>query len=599
MHSNNFDYNAIPVIERVAGPATDHTKERFSGYKTALEGLQLYGESQTNFASFKANYLGMIQNDAHVANITAHLVSPLTNYIEEQKMLRARASVEDRELIAEAQLMAEEDLAFITERLNMGMELHAESYFGGAAKPFLQATLPHLFLDTIANNARYVVPFKNIDKPAQIRRRKRKFISVNGKDYMYPDALKDPAVLAAILESAQETFTVKVSLASIAASGNKANLIELATSADTCVAPVGGIVGLDTNNDKLIPVAYIDAIKIQGVDAPVKVGKSAQSQIHTQLRGRIAFDLTHEGEVHSIHGGLDFAKNTIALTATAKVEEVHIKATIDGANMRNLVSSFVRFEDHTIQVDKRIHIGLAYDKPSIAAVLALDNIEGVVETSAMIHEIAVATKDHFVFQTIDETFTSLKESLIPKGMYTDNDLFEENFTQHPNDPSASNYRPTDEISWREKMLPETISKLAQKIELKFQSKAGLTTVFYGHPNSTRLIPRAHTIIEDGAEYAGVKSDVGIYSGIFNGKKARVVSTMRAKDDGAFMAVPRSTSENQETVAFYQWMSIMDNQGNMYRNPNAPHLPSITYIDLFTTDVMHSILGKINTVNSGR
>ncbi|MGL6131599.1 MAG: hypothetical protein ACRCZ9_08315 [Fusobacteriaceae bacterium] len=590
----NFNYDAIPVTERVAGAATEHTKERFAGYKPALEALKLYGESQQGFTNFKANYLGMLNSNAHRANMVSKLVSPILSHIDEQKIMRATASSADRDLYAESIAIAEEDLAFITERLNMNMDLHAETYFGGAAKPFLQATLPHLYLDTIANNARYVVPFKNVDKPASVRRRKRKYISVNGVDYMFPDALRDPVVLAAVLESAQETFTVQVDIAAIAATGNKANIIELASNPLTCIAPVGGLVNLDTRNDKIIPVAYIAGIKLAGVAEIIPVAKAAQSQIHSQLRGRIAYTFTHEEKEHSIHGVLDFAKNTIALTTTADVEAITIRATIDGANMRNLISSFVRFEDHTMHVDKRIHIGLAYDKPSIAAVLALDNIDGVVETSAMIHEIAVATKDHYVFDTIDKTFEDLKASLIPTGMYTDNDIFEEEFVQHPNDPAASNYRPTDEISWREKMLPESISKLAQKIELKFQSKAGLTTVLYGHPTITRLIPRAHTVIEDGAEYAGVKSDAGIYSGLFNGKKARVVSTMRAKEDGSFMAVPRSTTENQETVAFYQWMSLMDNQGTMYRNPNAPHLPSITYIDLFTTDVMHSILGKINT-----
>ena len=310
---------------------------------------------------------------------------------------------------------------------------------------------------------------------------------------------------------------------------------------------------------------------------------------------------------YHVSGEIDFATGELSPLATSGVVGMKIEVSISGGNFERTFTANERREDHEFVVDESISAQYTYNLLDLQDKLTLENIDGVMSATNIIYETAVNAKDYYAFRELNKYWVALEDENYTTGLYTDNDKYSQEVNLSPSDAGNSQYRPADPIQWREKMIFEGMSKLTYQYRDKLEAREGFTSIFWGVPQTTRLVNTLNVVIAEGSDYAGVVSDTSVLVGDVNGQPIKVVSSRRAdkpvkvtgqNEYHTLKSIPISNAENEETFKFYQYFTMFDTDGK-YRNPHDLVSPTLSYLDLFKIDAVHVIMGELKLTNTDK
>ena len=494
-------------------------------------------------------------------------------------------TLREKEVLGHRLTQVKKDVAYMESRFAMQFALWSEAAGNNDLKPNQQTALPLQYLEAISANSRFVVDFKTVETRTVPRQRVRKFISLDGVRHYLPDAFKDPAVMEMILNKDSQKKNIRVELTP----GTK-NLLD--AFAGQKVSAV----------DKLSPIAIIKAIYVddgKGGEKEIVVNSDNAAKITLRLRGRISLQVKDptNTDIYSIGGELSFVTGEITPLASKGVKAIVIQASLSGGTNQRTYTVGESREDYDFAVDEQIAAKYTFNPLDMKDKLTLENVDGVMSATAIIYDTAVHAKDYYVFRELFNHYTDVKAANA-LGALSEYDFLTEHEVSLA--PSGSDFKPTDPITWREKMIPEGLTRVAYDFKNKLNSNDGFTTVFWGNPNTTRLVDKYDPVISENVEYAGVVSDASVLVASNQGVTMKIVSTRRVEDSNPdekdLFAIAQSNSPNEETFTFYQYFTYFDTSGN-YRDPDNLPMPTITYFDLFKMDSVHKFVGKMTMTNA--
>ncbi len=486
-----------------------------------------------------------------------------------------------------------DDIKYLQGRLDMFFQKQMEATAFGEIKGFQQAVLPLLYLESIKNVGREIMPHKIIDGLEVPRQKVRNFLELpNGEQYNLLEAFRSPTIMRSILNSSNV---------------QKAVVIEIGKVND-----LGTLAGVGAGKS-IMPAAFVSEIVINDGTSDITVktgGAGVDNTGYASVFSRGKFDIVNLEykdpaavppaipatlAVINLNGSVDFEKGTAQFsgwtpTVGYTIKSAKLNVTFDGSDFSSVIRPFLKTEDKITSIGKRLNLSAVYDKAILQAHLKLDNIDRSIEFTAMMYDIVTNAKDFHVFDTVQTTWLNLSNSTIAKTLESEAFTSEFNMT-----PTVANYRPTHSREWAAAELPNSMESLMVKISKKMPTDAGIQFTYYGDPEATRLVPSLHVMVGgDESTYGGVKVDNTIMFARIGAYNAKIVSTQRAIETNYLQCVPYSNAENNELFAMYQFYTMFD-QNNEWRSPLNPLLPGLNLIDIFDTSVIFPILGRVNFV----
>lgn len=585
--------NTHPRISTIGGTngvtASADIIDKFQPYKTQLQNIKKYVEA--------TGYNACMSDGDKSSVLISKVVQPLQDQITDirSRISSASTKLEDKMTYGEAVVFMEADLEFAKKRLNDTAELYAEASFWGDIAPYQQAVMPWQYLETISNNAKYVVNFENTSTPTIPMVRKVRYVEAGGKEWKLPFCYKDGAFWEALLGTGNLDFSKKVALTDVTDGA-----FNLVTAQDTHT-------GKQSGKDPLVPFVTITTVDIDNaagdgvIDIPIPQTQEltadlhSRGKFHTVVKYNRGTTQAPDNVTISISGKVNFRTGLIEVNTTGPIKTITWKSSFSGETMKELAEMRVEQEDHYITIQKRIHMGMTFEKGQNAAKMSLENIDPLVEGIAIMHELADGAKDYSVFEHIDDVAQMMTDGLIDKGKESGNNYFAIDY----NDAPTSEYSPHTPLDWREKMIPESIDKVGTKFKKHFNSTKGILSVVYGDPELTRQIPETRLIIASGLNYGGVKNEGEVFTAKIGKNSYRIIDTERRPyeeggDENTLRMVPKSGLESQKTFSMYQWISYLTKDGS-YRSSTNPLLPAAIMVDNFDVDHVHAVVGDVKFI----
>jgi hypothetical protein len=283
-----------------------------------------------------------------------------------------------------------------------------------------------------------------------------------------------------------------------------------------------------------------------------------------------------------VHGSIDRYEGTATMSAVlGKVKSLKIKGHLNTSNSNRVEN--VGYEINT----RRVNIGTG---PRLAAPLSTEWLQDLM---------AMYSVDGFL--KVQETMTSFLAQKL--------DLEADNFLQrildeNKNDPTRTEYsrnfdvRPSASFTGSPKEWREEMKTVVDHLAITMRNESSFTGGKFsmiGNPLDIQLIPNNDWIFNSSTEdRAGVSADynVGAYSGA---NSYRTVATPNSRN-GKIKILFQPTDPEQMSVKFYPYAYNVE-QGNGYRDPNNPNLPSIQISRRHTFEVMTPLVGEIVVKNN--
>lgn len=547
------------------------TLARLSGVKTVLQGMKTYAEANSI-------HLGSLSAAAMLGNHAKSFKDKLTATLTQAMGAGTPKTLEEKTIYAEYQEMIRRDIAMIGAKLDKQITMYGESYLANAYSPFQLATLPHIYLETIAMNVRFLMPVKEYESE-QIppKRFAIKQLVIAGKKYDFPHCLKNAEVMRELTKAGSTPIEVEILKSEL----KKVNLFDKSNGAGT------------KGTDTLIP--QLDIVEITHNTSEVlkvKVSSTAPDA-HNYTRGRIFKEVADKNILLS--GEIDFATGELKMLCSDTVEKVKVRVYKSGVYNRNVASVDIKTETIVQMIKNRINMIFDYDSGAIKNFLSLENLDGVLEGQSIIFDSVNAVKDQLGFDTLNGTLQELKDTAktLGAGMDQTNDGYFTR-THHTKPGLESGFRPQSEEQWDREGLAKRIKEVHSGIAHKFNSTQGVQFNWYASPANVARFVSSTPIITKDENYGGVTTDYAIFGLSVAGALAKVVETERAVDADGFRCVPYSLMVSQPTFEFQQGQHALYTDGT-YRSATNPHMPAIAYYDYFDCNRILAIMGDIDVV----
>lgn len=561
------------------------TLNKIAGVKGPLKALTQYAESlniplntEVAPAMMKKNIQGMVNA------FTAKIAETMRNGA------KFGNTIEGKMLYAEMQNIAKADIQTIANRMTSEINLYAESMMAGEYHPFQLALLPHVYLETIANNSRFLMPVKEyVSEQLPPRKILVRQLVIDGVKYDFPHCLKDPEVMRKMRNVGSEAFEFTISTPFDATF----NIFEKSSKGKK-------------GEDSLVP--QLDIVKVKYADA----GTSADEVVVTKASsilpdannytmGRlfktVKSDKPTATTTAQIAAEINFASGDVKLLADSTVKEITFKCYMSGAYNRKSASIDIETKPIIQMIKNRINMIFDYDPGAMQNFLSLENIDGVLEGQSIMFDAMIAAKDQFAFDTLNGVMEDLKSEsaanvnfeMLDRGYWED--------THYPKPGVDSGFRPTSPEQWDIEELGRRMKNLHTKLATKFRSTAGMQYNWWASPVNVQRFIRSTPIVSKSEEYGGMMNDYQVYALQVAGAVAKMVETERAQDEDGIKCVPYSNMEQQPTFEFQQGPHALYTDGT-FRHPARPHMPAIAYFDYFDCNYVFAVLGQIKIDDSG-
>lgn len=577
--------NIIQVRASLTKSDVPHsTLKKIAGVKDPLSAVVQYAESQNISLATTSAPAALKKHAKAIGNaLTSKLASKLrTNNFG--------SSVEGRIQYAEMQNIVKSDIATISGRLESEINLYAESMLAGTYHPFQLAMLPHVYLEHIDNNARFLMPIKEyVSEQIPPRKILTRQLVIDGQKYNFPHCLKDPVVMRKLtaMGSHPLEFTVETPF------DKEFNIFAKTKQ---------GTEGEDTLVPQLdiIEVKYTDA----GTDTDETVSltvSSTNSDANNYTMGRLFKSIKSTKEnantTATVSAEINFGSGDVKLLASSEVKSIKFRCYVSGAYNRKAASIDIETKPIIQTIKNRINMIFDYDPGAMQNFLALENIDGVLEGQSIMFDAISAAKDQFAFDTINNLFDILKSEVAANVSHDnlDRGIYEDTHTPQPG--AASGFRPTSPEQWDIEELSRKMKNLHVKLATKFRSTAGMQYNWFATPVNIQRFVRSTPVISKSEDYGGMMNDYAVYALTIAGATAKMVETERAEDKDGIKCVPYSNMESQPTFEFQQGQHALYTDGTL-RNPRRPHMPAIAYYDYFDCNYIFAVVGKINIDNEG-
>lgn len=555
------------------------TAQKIAGVKTPLSAFKMYAEKNSiNLSSDSAPSMLQKHMKGLVGELTANIMAGVTNN------RKFGNSLEDRVLYAEMEKIAKSDIATIGSRMESEIKLYAESMLAGEYHPFQLAILPHVYLETIANNSRFLMPTKEYASE-QVPPRKMliRQLVIDGVKYDFPHCLKNPEVMRKMRNQGSQAFEFELS----APFDKSFNIFE-----KTSVGKKG--------EDSLVP--QIDIISVTYQDAGTSAEETVEMKVSSILpdannytMGRlfktVKSEKTNATTEAIVSGDVNFSSGDVKLLASSEVKKIKFRAYMSGAYNRQSASIDIETKPIIQTIKNRINMIFDYDPGSMTNFLSLENIDGVLEGQAIIFDVVVATKDQFVFDTLNEVLDDLKSEAAANFDFENADRGYWEDTHYTKPGVNSGFRPTSPEQWDIEELGRRIKNMHTRIATKFKSTAGMQYNWWASPVNIQRFVRSTPIITKNEQYGGMMTDYAVYGLQVAGAVAKMVETERALDKDGIKCVPYSNMDSQPTFEFQQGQHALYTDGT-FRHPARPHMPAIAYYDYYDCNYVYAVLGHI-------
>lgn len=554
---------------------TADTMSKLSGAKGVLSAFTAYAENHAiDVSAISAGVMLKKHKDPIKTAITANLQAMMGSSIA--------GSIADKVLHAEYQNIIANDIKTIGAKLERQMNLYDEAYMTNSYNPFQLATVPHVYLETIQMNVRFLMPVKEYEsEQLPPRRFAIRQIVIGGEKYDFPHCLKNADVMRKLTSAGSKPLDITVAKADL----GKTNLFDHTNGV--------GVKGTDTllPQADIVKINYTDKLRASK-ELDVKIS-STSPDVHNYTRGRLTKSVDDK-EIY-IAGEVDFASGDIKMLSTDNIESVTFRVYMSGAYNRNVASVDVKTEPIHQMIKNRLNMIFDYDSGAIKNFLSLENLDGVLEGQSIIFDTVNAVKDQLGFDVMNSTLADLREAHEKLGalMNDKNDGYAKEI--HYTQPGVeSGFRPNNEEDWDTKSLARRMKLAHTSIDKKFNSKTGIQCNWYASPAQVARFIDSTPIISKETNYGGVTTDYSIFGLQVGGRLVKVVETERAVDADGFRCVPYSNMESQPTFEFQQAQHALYSDGS-YRSATNPHMPAIAYFDYFDCNKILAIMAEIEVV----
>lgn len=569
----------------------DNTLNKLRGVKEVLSSVKSYAEKSNIQLSATSAPAALKKHITGVADaMTSKLASSLTG------ARRMGNDIQSKIQYAEMSNIIKNDIATIKSRLTNEINVYAESMMAGAYHPFQLALLPHVYLETINNNSRFLMPVKEyVSEQLPPRKILVRQIVIDGKKYDFPHCMKNPEVLRKLRTMGSKPFEFELKASDHGNAIPEAfNIFEK--------SKVG-----KKGSSSLVPQLDIIEIKYQddGTSSEETVKTSAcatMADANNYTLGRflksVKSSTSGATDTVTVSGEVNFATGDVKILASPKVKSIKFKCYLSGAFNGTSASIDMDTKPIVQLIKNRINMIFDYDPGSMQNYLALENIDGVLEGQSIIFDAVIATKDQFAFDTLNGVLDDLKSELaanithdnLDRGFYMDTHIAQPG--------STSGFHPTSPEQWDIEELSRRMKNLHTKISTKFRSTAGMQYNWWGTPVNVQRFVRSTPIISKSEEYGGMMNDYAVYALQIAGVTSKMVETERASDDDGLKCVPYSNMDSQPTFEFQQGPHAMYSDGTL-RHPARPHMPAIAYYDYFDCNYVFAVLGQIKLEETGQ
>lgn len=561
-----------------ASNVTAKTKKAIEGVGAVLKGFKTYAENQSvNLsspsapASMKANIKGF--QDALTSKITQDVaVSKFGN------------DTNGKVLYAEMQRIAAADINTINTRFANEINLYSESMMAGEYHPFQLAILPHVYLETLSQNSRFLMPTKEyVSEQLPPRKMLTRQVVIDGKKYDFPHCLKNPEVMRKLRSAGSEAFEYKLTdmtkkSFNIFTEANKG------TKGESSLVPQ-----LD-----IIKVKYADAGTGTDEEVEMKVSSvlpDANNYTMGKLYKEVKSTTTGANTTAIVAAEVNFATGDIKIVHSTEVKEVTFKVYMSGAYNRQSASIDIETKPIIQVIKNRINMIFDYDPGSMQNFLSLENIDGVLEGQSIIFDVVVSAKDQYAFDTLNGVLTDLKAMKAANFDFENSDSGCWSSTHYTKPGVANGFRPTSTEQWEIDELGRRIKEMHSVMATKFKSVSGMQFNWWASPINVQRFIRSTPIITKNESYGGLTNEYAVYGLQVAGQTCKMVETERAEDADGIKCVPYSNMESQPTFEFQQGPHALYTDGT-FRNPSRPHMPAIAYYDYYDCNYVFAILGEI-------
>ena len=577
-----MDNNTMLVRTSLRSPSNDgkaRVKASIVGVKDVLTGFKQYAESQgINFSSNSAPSA----MKAHMQGLKDQMTAKI---VADSQSTRFGNDTQGRVMYAEMQKIAKSDVVTIGARLENEINLYAEGMMAGEYHPFQLAILPHVYLETLSQNSRFLMPTKEyVSEQLPPRKMITRQVVIEGKKYDFPHCLKNPEVMRKLRTAGSKAIEYKLT-----------DMTKTAFNIFT--ESHEGTVGEST----LIP--QLDIIKVKYHDAGTAADEEVELNVsninpdaHNYTMGRLFKTLkspkANATTEVTISAEVNFATGDIKLIKSTEVKEITFRAHMSGAYNRKSASIDIETKPIIQVIKNRINMLFDYDPGSMQNFLSLENIDGVLEGQSIIFDVVVSAKDQFVFDTLNGVLDQLKTAKAAGFDFENSDMGYYTGIHYTKPGVTNGFRPTSPEQWDIEELGRRMKEVHTNMGTKFKSVSGLQFNWWASPVNTARFIRSTPILTKNENYGGMTNEYAVYGLQIAGQTCKMVETERALDNEGLKCVPYSNMESQPTFEFQQGPHALYTDGT-FRNPTRPHMPAIAYYDYYDCNYIYAILGHID------
>jgi len=566
-----------------------NNRAKIMGIKSVLQSFNQFAESENvNFAS-STGASGITSRKEGFSNA---LIGKLAETRNDAIRMSKSGSLENRLFAESKALTIGGDIADIKEKFTNITDMFAESMLAGTYKPFQLAMIPYIYLETISANFRFIMPSKNYtSEQIPPKKLKTKILIIDGVKYMFPNCLKDAAVMNSLVNSGSTTKEITVTAEEMK-SINVFSKIDGMTADGNRLLPQLDIVGVSYNTTDDVPVVIEKAIAKSALLPDANNYSSGKISKIIAIKDKNA-DTTEDADLF-VAGEVNFTTGDVKLLGGAQLVSVTLKVYIAGDAFRRTATVDVETKEIIQLIKKRVNYSFSYDPGALAQYMQLEKIDGVLEGQSIMFDSVIAAKDAFAFgelKSTKATLKTLKAKLEPSIFEALNDYIIEK--DHYTLPSVeSGIRPISEEQWETDSLGKRMKEIHTGVYHKFNSKNGVTLNWYASPANVARFVKGTPIISKGEDYGGYCTDFAVFSVSVAQSTAKVVESERVDDADGINCLPYSNSESQPTFEFQQGSHMLYTDGTI-RDAAHPHLPNVAYYDYFDCQAIFNIMGCIN------